>query len=175
MAKLFSIAESIEIIGVDRDRLYHWIKRKRLIKPEIASRGRGRPNMLSVSNLAELALAKNLTDLGIELNFVEDILNTEVWLNLEKDEKGKFSRPGKFSRYIDSVFYLYKSWKEKYDQENYCIVIYKDEHNKYKFIEQGEPDGINFKKLMKETADTIIIADLFQLLHRIEEKIGKSL
>ena len=105
MSKLYKIKEALEILEVDRNTLFYWIKSKRFTDPVERGRGKGARTRLSIFNLIELAIAKKLANLGVELNYIEDILRER---NITTDsyswEKKKLvkTKPKSFSKYIET-------------------------------------------------------------------------
>jgi len=73
--RIFKIIEVIKALEVGRDQLFYWVKTKRLIKPEIEGKGRGKRSKFSLFNIFELAVIQELANLGLELNFIKEIKN----------------------------------------------------------------------------------------------------
>lgn len=73
--KRFNLAYAMGILQVDRDKLFYWISRRKLIKPVVQGRGRGGRTFLSIDNLLDLALIKEFVAWGFDLNAVDNILS----------------------------------------------------------------------------------------------------
>lgn len=173
MKKLFRIADALEILNIDRNRLFYWISSKGFTKPIEQGKRRGARTKLSVYNLIELAFAIKLANLGIEYSFIEDILKTKMDVRMELDEEGKFTKPGIFSRYMEMICYYYRRYRNE-GIAHFFILIYK-ENGEYKFWLKGYPGKVTIEDLMKNRDYALVIVDLFEIMRDIEKKTGEKI
>lgn len=178
----YKIADALRILDLGeegRDRLFYWIKHKRLkIKLEEEGKGRGKRSSLSFMNIFELAVIKELANLGIELSFIGDVLKSSVTATTEGG-KGKLIKEKHFARYLDSVYDSYR--KEAKKNEDFYVLIYKDKKNNYQFLPIGPFSFI--ERLIKSKkfnlsfnlSNAIAILNLYKILREIEKKTGERI
>jgi DNA-binding transcriptional MerR regulator len=65
-------------LGIDKNRLFHWVVTKRLIRPVVEGKGRGGISLFSFVNILDLALIKELDDFGLELNSIKEIITEKI-------------------------------------------------------------------------------------------------
>jgi len=180
ISKTYKISDALRFLGMEeegRDRLFYWIKHKRLITPEIQGRGRGARSKLSMMNIVELAVIKELADIGIELNSIEELLKKRIRSSTVKFENGKerLLEEKTFARYLEFICDIYQ--KKTKENEDHYILIYKDGKGKYQSQDIG-PLGFIEKVLKVEGLDfgsAVIIVDLFEILREIEKKTGEKI
>jgi len=69
--KQFTAKDVYRILGVDKNRLFHWINTHRLLEPDIdEGGGRGNRRRFSRNNLLELAIIRELHHYGIDLRMI---------------------------------------------------------------------------------------------------------
>jgi DNA-binding transcriptional MerR regulator len=90
--KQFTAKDIYRILGVDKNRLFHWINTHRLLEPDIdEGGGRGNKRRFSRNNLLELEIIRELLHYGIELRMVQHLKKTMDDERIEaKLEDGKW-------------------------------------------------------------------------------------
>jgi len=84
--KHFEARDVMELLGIDKNKLFYWINTHRLLKPEIAkASGTGTRVRFSVKNLLELAVIKEMLEFGFDLVAIKKIKRK---LDNFKDEEG---------------------------------------------------------------------------------------
>lgn len=84
-SKLFLAADIERILGIDKNKLFYWIKTYRLLKPDIeVAKGTGSRAKYSLRNLLELATIKAFLTMGYDLNTIGRIksildLPIKIW------------------------------------------------------------------------------------------------
>lgn len=173
MRKNFSIADGMKILDIGRDQLFYWIKTKRLIIPEIEGKGRGARSKLSIINILELAVIKELSILGIELNCIEEILKINVGIDFNEEGK-RLKKPIRFTRFLQYIYNKYcKGRGEKH--HHYHILIYKGKYSRYDIMPRENIAGMFIKEIINPEHYVVLIADLFEILRKVEEKIGENI
>lgn len=161
MRKKFNLVRAIEIIGVDRERLFYWISHKRLIKPLVKGKGRGGRTFLSLENLLDLALINELSILGISLETISEFLESTSgrWMLFRKDRK-------------------------KYEEHGFLMVI-----DKYGITGEAEAALFPGRALVNQLMDdftlksyaggeapmSVMIINLWKIIWTIEEKTQTKL
>ena len=70
----FEAKDIQKLLGIDKNKLFYWIKTHRLLKPEIEeASGTGTRAKFSIKNLLELATIKELISLGFDLNSIKKV------------------------------------------------------------------------------------------------------
>lgn len=175
------IADALRILGLGeekRDQLFYWIKTKRLIKPEKEGIGRGKRSTLSIQNIIELAVVKELVGIGIELNFIRELLKTWVETKATRIESGKekiIEKPMRFNRYLEFVMNEYR--KNTNRDKDFYLLICKDKDDRYRFLFMDIFSFIEKFLKHKETIpnSSVVIVNLFEVLRNIENKIGEKI
>jgi DNA-binding transcriptional MerR regulator len=92
--KQFTAKDVYRILGVDKNRLFHWINTHRLLEPDFdEGGGRGNRRRFSRNNLLELAIIRELHHYGIDLRIVQQIKKILDAERIEaKREDGKWVR-----------------------------------------------------------------------------------
>jgi hypothetical protein len=162
----YRIAEVLKFLDIGRDQLFYWIRTKRLIQLEEEGKGRGKRSLLSIKNIIELALAKDLVNIGIELTFVKDILQTRI----RPSEDQKISIP--------LVDFICNEYRDKgRDYPKYYLFINKDENNEYQFYPIWYLRKMELGNIMdsfREKIGVLLVVDVFKILERIETKTGEK-
>ena len=71
----FQAKDIHKLLGIDKNKLFYWIKTHRLLKPEIElASGTGSRSKFSLKNLLELATVKELLSLGFDLSSIKKIM-----------------------------------------------------------------------------------------------------
>jgi DNA-binding transcriptional MerR regulator len=76
-----------KILGVNRHKLFYWMKTHRLLSPDIkGSGGMGSKRIFSFKNLLEITVIKELVDFGLDLSSIESMQkkNREEYENMVK-------------------------------------------------------------------------------------------
>jgi len=89
--KQFTAKDVQKILGIDKNRLFHWINTHRLLEPDIdKGGGRGNRRVFSRRNLLELAIIYHMHQYGIELRMVRLIKDLLDCRKIKaKSENGK--------------------------------------------------------------------------------------
>jgi len=84
--KQFTAKDIKNILGIDRNKLFYWIKTYRMVKPEIEeASGTGKTSKYSLKNLFELSIIKELLSSGFDIKTTTEIKNS---LDDYKDSNG---------------------------------------------------------------------------------------
>jgi len=107
-SKPYQVKDVKKLLGIDKNKLFYWIKTHRLLKPEIEeAKGTGTKVKFSLKNLLELAVIKEMLNFGFDLKSIKKIKrnidkyrenNENIYNILLKDE----NREGR-------DLYIYKS------------------------------------------------------------------
>lgn len=183
MNRNYRIKDALEILEITRDKLFYWIKFQRLTIPEVQGEGKGTRSKLSILNIIELSIAKELANIGIELAFVRKILETivssyepETTVGSFKieDKSGKRKTKKPTSRVKLSKF-VYDEYRDRQrDYPNFYFLIFKNEKGKYQFRPLWYVRVINLESIMK-MSNTMVIVNIFEILQTIENKLGEKL
>ena len=73
---LYTAKEIKRILGITPGQLFHWGRTWGLIEPEVKAKGRQGKNKYSLENLVQLAVIKELVNSGIELSFIEQLIES---------------------------------------------------------------------------------------------------
>ena len=165
MPHKYSAKDVEKILGINPDKLFYWVKTKRLVSPMIEGKGRGKVNYYSFDNLFQLALIRNLTGFGIELNSIEEIL------------KGPTKRPKQKARLKLTILEYYKAKKETLREQGFLLMIVFHGRKKIYYKNIGTRDVIldmlNFMWGYEETEITpfgdVILIDLLRIILAIEK------
>lgn len=176
----YKISDALKILGLGekgRDRLFYWIKHKDLnIELEEEAKGRGKRSSLSLENIFELAVVKELANWGIDLSTIGNFLKAGPTFKTFKSENGKLKqiKDKHFARFLESVCYSYR--KEAGKHRDFIVLIHKDENDNSRFLPIGSfyfiEDLIKDEKF--DFGDSILILDLYKILRNIEVKTGEK-
>lgn len=177
MRKTYKIIDAVNLLGVSRDRLFYWIKFQRLTTPEVRGEGRGTRSRLSILNIVELSIAKELASLGIELTLVRRILETTVTSHEIESTTGKrkTKSPKKTLKLSEFVCEEYR--KKERDYPSFYLIIFKNEKNEYEFYPLWyvrRPDLGSIMKMRNATVKAMVIVNIFEILQGIEKKLGEK-
>lgn len=156
--QLFESRHVKELLGIDKDKLHHWVQNKRLLKPAVEGKGRGGRNKFSFENLLELALIQELLPFGIELNGIAGIMKgIREW-----DEINEKSI---------SLWEAIISKRQYYKKRGAFLLIWHYPYALYGF----DFYLVEKKELMKTIVDTKsqIIINLLQIIYDVEYRIEK--
>jgi len=141
--KLFKTSEVIRILRISQRSIINWVE-KSLVEPVTQARGAGSKREYSSLNLLELALCKHLSDIGLGVYAIKQIL-----VNLRENEDLK-----NWAENFDNFFRPFaKTLKEEIDEgrknEASSSVCFRDERMKV-FNDPREPTDVeNIIKRMK--------------------------
>jgi DNA-binding transcriptional MerR regulator len=108
-----------QLLGIDKNKLFYWIRTYRLLKPDIQeASGTGTRSKFSLKNLLELMIINQLLILGMELKYLKNIKGfIDDQVIFQKDEKNV------------EVEYIYEENKKKrkggrdiYDFALFCNI-----------------------------------------------------
>lgn len=90
--KQFTAKDIKKILGIDRNKLFYWIKTYRMLKPEIEeASGTGKTSKYSLKNLFELSIINELLKSGFDMKTTKEIKksldNHKIEKNLNVFEK----------------------------------------------------------------------------------------
>ena len=181
MSKKFGIVDLMDALELGRDQLFYWIKTKRLVKPEIEGKGRGARSKFSIFNVFELAVIRELASLGIELNFIEQIIKNREITGLFKVKNGRKFHSGQLAskdNLIKTAFHKYQLNKKDNRTGEYYLMIFKDSSNKYKFfpiMDASALKQLDVKELFEiGLIDSAVFLNLHGILRELEKKIGEG-
>jgi len=160
-----------DILGIDKNKLFFWTQTKQLLKPEIEEKGRGGRSKFSFVNLLNLALIKELSEFGIELNAIKNILKAKqpVFLADEGIHKKPVITRGR------TPWEVLK--KEKQPGRSLYLCIAKKE-NKYFWSYRIEEDMVIEENISFEQGwnpVTVLIIDLTQIEQNLKDKLKLEL
>ncbi len=69
--RLFEAKDIHRFLGIDKNKLFYWMKTYRLVTPVKEAEGTGTRSQFSFKNLLELAVVKELADLGYNLRTIQ--------------------------------------------------------------------------------------------------------
>ena len=174
MKRNYRILDALNILEITRDKLFYWIKFQRLTIPEVQGEGKGTRSKLSILNIIELSIAKELADLGIELVFVRRILETTITSYEIESKTGerKTEKPKSHLKLSEFVCNKYRNKERGY--QNFYLLIFKNEKGKYQFYPLWHLRSVNLDSIM-EISNTMVVVNLFKILQKIEKKLGEEL
>jgi len=190
---LFRIVDIEKLLGIKRDQLFYWFKTKRLIKPMHEAIGRGRRSEFSLDNLFQLSLVQKLTDYGIELGFVREILtgptDRRVWLTnvglsfrmpsgsklLEKSKHQNVLNYYRKNRTIFQkeglllmVFKIGREFYQEFDKNSVILeMLEKTFARKISKVKIGKTD------FEKKSIDNVILINVMKIIEDLEKKTGE--
>ena len=172
----YGLVEALKTLRLNRDRLHYWIKYQRLTMPIEPGKGRGAKTKLSFENLFELTMARELSDLGIELNVIKGMLETQ-YDGLNEEGKPDSNIKVSFAKYA----------MEKYETKTIsgtkeeCLFLQFTKHpikeHQFLFTEiEFEPDlGKAIERNMYgDYRRASIILDVFGILEELEKATGEK-
>ena len=174
MTRNYRILDALNILEITRDKLFYWIKFQRLTIPEVRGEGKGTRSKLSILNIIELSIAKELAGLGIELAFVRRILETTVTSHELESTTGKRKTKKPKSHLKLSEFVCNEYRNEKRGYQNFYLLIFKNKEGKYQFLPLWYLRSVNLESIMK-ISNTMVIVNLFEILQKIEKKLGEKI
>jgi len=166
MRNTYKIVDVMKILDMGRDQLFYWFKTKKLIKPEIEGKGRGARTKFSKTNIFELAIVKELSKLGIELNFIYEILSSKKLFG---------EKIISMNNVTNFLVKRYQNLEDKDKQnEDLFLFIYKNEQNKYLlhpiFKNSEGADSIVDKRL----GSAHLVINIYEIFRKIERRIGEE-
>lgn len=182
---LFTAKDIMALLGVSSGQLFHWGRTWGLIIPEIKAQGRAFKNKYSFQNLLEIALIKELNDLGFEPSKIKQIIEPfDHGPALEIGWKGNvwdYFRDGRedTEEYDD---YLKKSYTYPgFDKSGCLLLITKEKSGEYSL---GYIDGVkgalfSLEKSLTVPKDSVtraaIMINLSNIVKELEKKTGERL
>jgi DNA-binding transcriptional MerR regulator len=171
MSKDYFTAKDINsLLGINKDKLYHWTESKGLVKPEIEKGyGRGAQSKYSLKNLMQLSLVKELYELKFDLNRIKEIIKTQ---------NGLYDRQSKKMKTVD-IWDYFKANRAKYEMDGYILIIVKDQILVFAANEKEVyKDLFESSKAKKKNwiiNKPFIVIDLLQQIESLEKKTGNKL
>lgn len=170
--KYFESRHIQEFLGIDKNQLFHWVQTKRLIEPAKVGKGRGGRSQFSFANLLDLALIKELSEFGVELNALKMIIEGKaIVIVQDKDnpKKGVITK-GR------STCEIFKEKREKYEKVNLYLSIYlKDKSYHYHYWSGQEGGSLIEESVIPENnwlPKTTLTINIVNLILDLEEKTG---
>jgi len=74
MSQTYESRHVKEFLGINKNRLFHWIQTKKLMRPIVLGEGRGGRTKFSIDDLLTLSLIEEINNFGIELNTLKKIM-----------------------------------------------------------------------------------------------------
>jgi len=183
--KWYMAKDIMNLLGVSSGQLFHWGRTWGLIKPDVKARGRAFKDKYSFRNLLDIALIKELNDLGFEPSKIKEIMapfRKGPWM--KKGMKGTILDYYKAGRedseeYIDEK----ETWEPYpgYDKDALYILIEKKADGDYSLGLPGNIKHIfglvanSMKILQSDAPKTNIIINLSAIVKELEEKTGERL
>jgi len=168
--QLFESRHVQEYLDIDKDRLFHWVKTKRLINPAIEGRGRGKKSKFSFENLLDLALTKELTNYGVELNMIKDILSGIS--NYSLDRKSRIKK---------TIWQTFKDRRSHYEKKG-CVLTIEwgrleeewvfDLLEGEEILEQLHEDILLLSWEAVPAIKSILLINIFGIIDSLEKKVG---
>lgn len=173
-----------KLLNINKDRLYHWVRLKRLINPEIEEgSGRAGRSKFSFKNLLQLSLIIDLYELKFDLNeicHIMKVVNEEA--PLYDPETGGTDVDWDEMKIIKTdIWESFSSNRPEFEKDGYILVISKRKDD-YKIFVTNETQF--YKMLHEKTSKKselevinkpIIIIDLLGKIIGLEQKTGNKL
>jgi hypothetical protein len=119
--KLYTAKDIEKHLGINANTLYHWVQVRRLIKPVVEGRGRGKAHKFDVENMATLLLTKILYGYPIELSHLVYIYQKIIdpkFFTTGKDRLKDYWGPGAIN-----IWRIYKSNPTKHKKDGFYVAI----------------------------------------------------
>lgn len=182
--KHFEARHIQKLLDINKDRLYHWVKLKGLITPEIEEgTGRAGRSKFSFKNLLQISLIKDLHELRFELNEICHIMKTVK-------EKAPLYDPETGDRKVDwdkmeiektDIWESFGSNRPVFEKDGYILVISKGKYD-YKIFTTNESkfykmlhEKVSNKSELEVINKPLIIIDLLEKIRGLEQKTGNKL
>lgn len=171
-------------LGVTSTQLFHWGQTWSLIKPKIKAEGRAYKDKYQFVDLLDIALIKELTELGFEPSKIKHILKP-------------FNKPDAPKKWRGRIWNFYKDGREDYEEFNPatdksdtmpgydnagCLIFLGKSEGEYSLYNLGRNNEVlgffkhAIENLNKVDAPKIsIIIDLRRIIHELEEITGERL
>ncbi|MFC2166883.1 hypothetical protein ACFLQZ_02850 [Acidobacteriota bacterium] len=172
------------LLDIDKNRLYHWVKLRGLITPDIEEgSGRAGRSKFSFKNLLEISLIKDLYKLRFELPEIYSIMKSvQKMAPLYDPETGAHELDSREENIIGTdIWESFSSNRPDFEKDGYILVISKGEYEDNIFS-INEKD---FYKMMSEksSGNTIygsikkpfVVIDLLERIRGLEQKTGHRL
>lgn len=180
--KWYTAKDIKNLLGISSGQLFHWGQTWGLITPKIKGGGRAYKDKYSFMNLLDIALIKELNEMGFEPSKIKYILKPYDRSDAPKEWRGS----------IWNFFKYGREDKEEYDgtadkwntfpgyDKSGCLILMGKEKDEYLiyFIGHNERVLSLITNLMKRTEDapkSFFIIDLLNIVREVEEKTGEKL
>jgi DNA-binding transcriptional MerR regulator len=172
--KQFTAKDIHEILGIDKNRLFHWINTHRLLKPDIEEgSGRGKRRVFSRNNLLELALIIEWHHYGIDLKMISGFMGfIRSWRHKAKLEDGKWVRTEDKSEKNTRELTLYDWVFDGGKETTLKLWFNKRGIMTSSVIWEDRPDSADDKKAESKMF-SYIVTNLTSIAKEITEKIEK--
>jgi DNA-binding transcriptional MerR regulator len=176
-------AKDIErLLNINKDQLYHWVKLKRLIKPEIEEGfGRGGRNKFSFKNLLDLSLIKDLYELRFDFYQITQIMKTTAPL-FDPITGGPEVDWDQMKKVETDIWESFSSNRPEFEEEGYVLIIARgknedrifvtNEKKFYKMLYEKSPKRTDQIEAINKP---LIIIDLLEKIRVLEQKTGHKL
>lgn len=170
------------ILGVTKDQLHNWVNILHLVTPERMGRGRSSRNKFSFKDLLDLALIKELYELGFEPGMIKHWLDPYKGSGMPEEWKGSIWNAYKDGREEEDFDEEKREWEEiGYDKIGFLLLFVKTEEG-YKIAKHGPNFQVleflrdEFEEGKKSSKyKTYLIVDIRQIVNEVEEKTGEKL
>jgi len=185
---LFAAKDVTRIIGIDSNKLFHWVQTKGLLKPTVQGFGRGKSNYFSLEDLATLSLIKILYDYKIDLWEIKSLLGQVLSPNPKIVSTVKIEDHTLFFYDDDgevipapgvepiNVWQIYKKGKNIFDKEGLVLTIEnpldKREHISFIGLKTRKTFDLPFGYAVKPPIISCLAIDIISIVRNIEEKTG---
>ncbi len=173
--KQLTAKDVYRILGVDKNRLFHWINTHRLLEPDIdEGGGRGNRRRFSRNNLLELAIIRELHQYGIDLRIVQQIKKILDAERVDaKFEDGKWVRVSQKAAANTRKFNLY-DWAFEIDLETRTRFYYDPSGKRMSFYTVIGDKQEQFDKDMVRKISSYLTVNITKLAQSILELTAKG-
>ncbi len=180
--KWYTAKDIKNILGISSGQLFHWGQTWGLIKPEVKGGGRAYKNKYSFMNLLDIALIKELNEMGFEPSKIKDILKPYDHPDFPKEQRDRIWNSLKAER-EDKEEYFEETGKRKkfpgYDKAG-CLILIGKEKEGYAMYFIGRNEQVldilqQTVEKEKDAPKSFIIIDLLKIVREVEEKTGEKL
>lgn len=184
LSRKWYMAKDIKnILGISSGQLFHWGQTWGLIKPKIKAKGRAFKDKYLFINLLDIALIKELNEMGFEPSKIKYILKP-------------FEHPDAPKKWRGSIWNFFKDGRE--DREEYfeetgktetihgydkagCLILMSKSKRKYSLDTIDTNNVIlgfmkhRLKDMKMDVPTSSIIINLLKIVRELEEKTGEKL
>ena len=170
--KTFESRHVEKYLGIKKNQLFHWTQTKRLVKPKIEGKGRGGRSKFDFAGLLNLALIKELSNFGLELNAIKDILRGNR-MAFRPDSDGFVLDKGR------TPWAIFKKNRKNYIKSGLLLEIVRMKNNYYWVYMSGKQRKNWVEGYLPNEQGSLPIAklviDVSQLVTELEYKTGIKL